>query len=156
MPSSRVPLFVTASLLGASFCPPSGGAQEVSPSADLSLPRKAFAAVLNSNDLVEEGSTPFHLQMSFQVTSLDGKSMEPGTLDYWWSGTEGTHLDVSSASIGTVHGLHPAEVVAPSGRRALILAGMLLDAVRHPGSSLHQAKGDLTTEDMIDIAREKG
>ena len=53
-----------------------------------------------------DGKRPFHLRMNVQLYDLKGVASEQGTLEYWWAGPEGFHLDVTAPSLR--HGAYPA------------------------------------------------
>ncbi len=104
------------------------------------------AAIVQANTLQAEGSRPFHLKMDFQVFDLKGKPAEQGTIEYWWAGPDGFHLDVTAPSLGTVHNSRLDGLTSPLARRTLYLATQLLDAARSPGSGLGLPRAQVESE----------
>ncbi len=107
------------------------------------------AAIVKANTLQVEGGLPFHLKMNFQVSDLKGKPGEQGTIEYWWAGPEGSHLDISAPSLGTVHNTGLDELSGPEARRTLYLATQLLHTTCYPGSSLGLPKAQVESEERV-------
>ena len=95
-------------------------------------PFPALAEAVTVNNLPADGKPPFHLKLSFQVFDVSGKPEEQGTLDDWWAGPEGSYVEVSAPSLGTLHTLWPSDLPSDESRRTLYLVRDLLDAVQAP------------------------
>ena len=105
--------------------------------------------VVDANALQKDGKRPFHLKLSFQVYELNGKPGEKGTLDYWWAGPAGNHLDVTSPSLGTVHSLRTDTLPDTTARRSAFLAGELLNDYQSPGSILGVPRNQVENEEHV-------
>ena len=105
-------------------------------------------AILAANTLQGEGKRPFHLKVRFQIFDLQGKAGEQGTLEYWWAAAEGSRLDITTPSLGTIHSTEARSVNLASAR-ILYLIGKLLEDVCFPGAELGIANPTLSIEPRI-------
>ena len=58
-----------------------------------------WSKVYAANDLGLEAGKPFHLQMTFQLYSLEGKAAETGTIEEWWYSQQDHHTVIHSRSL---------------------------------------------------------
>ncbi len=115
------------------------------PTATQASPFPALSKAVEANTLRAEGKPPFHLKLSFQIFDLKGKPEETGTLDEWWAGPDGSYVEITAPSLGTLHSLNANSLPNDKASRSLLLIRELLEAVRAPYRSLPE-KGKLVSE----------
>ncbi len=91
--------------------------------------------MLDSNRLTVKGKVAFHLAMEIQLYDLDGKASEQGTVDEWWTESEGSFLTVNTPSLGTLHSLRLDGSSNNTGKRSLYLIGELLRDTLGPANT---------------------
>ena len=106
-----------------------------------------FQQILGANSLIGKGKIPFHLKMTFQVYGLNAKPSEQGTIEQWWSESDGSRLDITAPSFGVVHSEQWAGLPNDQARRSLYLVGALLTSVRAPVSSMSKVLANATMQD---------
>ncbi len=94
-----------------------------------------LVSIVKKNELQGESKHPFHLKLSFQLFDLLGKAEEQGTLEYWWAAEVGSHLDITSPSLSSLHEVRFDVLPNIATRRRLYLASELLNAMRAPAES---------------------
>ena len=117
------------------------------PQPALDFPALSEAVTVNSLDGKEEDGKekpPYHLKLSFQIFDMSGKAQEEGTLEGWWAGADGSYLEVSSPSIGTVRELGAGSASNQKTKRSLYLIAELLNAVRTPYGPVPQSGKPVT------------
>jgi hypothetical protein len=83
-----------------------------------------------ANNLDNEGSTPFHLKMTFQLYDLAGKPAETGTVEEWWAPPKSRRIIISSPSLNEDGS--PSNKNLSSVVRDRYLANQLIDEAVHP------------------------
>ncbi len=90
-----------------------------------------WSQLFAANNLDNEGKTPFHLRMTFQLYDLKGKAAETGTVEEWWAPGYSRRIVIKSPSLNedesTVN-----EGNAASVTRERYLVRELLDEAVHP------------------------
>ncbi len=102
------------------------------------------ARISEVNDLKDTGKLPFHIKLSFQLYTLAGKSSDQGTIEYWWAGDAGSHLEVNSPLLGMRHSLSGSD---PVTGRELYLLSQLSDQVWRPAFGLASSQGQIQTRE---------
>lgn len=90
--------------------------------------------LLELNSLTGKGKTPFHLAMEFQLYDLEGKASEQGSLEEWWTESDGSSLLISTPSLGTRHSLRLDGLPDDAARRSLYLIGELMRGTLAPAN----------------------
>lgn len=145
--SSHYRFFVSATLVGLlSTLPRVAMAQQLrsrSPNPETVATKEQLR---KTNDLQMEGKAPFHLKVKVQLYTLQGTPGDQASVEYWWAGDQGFHLDMSLPSIGTVHDTQLGKIVNPNDRRSVYLMTMLLDSIRFAGTAAWPDFEALSTE----------
>ncbi|MES2392200.1 MAG: hypothetical protein V4555_11205, partial [Acidobacteriota bacterium] len=63
------------------------------------LPAAEFDKLRSSTSLDREGMHPWHLRISFQLFTLEGKKQETGTIEEWWTSEHDDRVVITSPSI---------------------------------------------------------
>lgn len=108
-------------------------AQQGAPTAPQTGGKTSFSDLLETNSLTGKGKIPFHLVMDFQVYALDGKAAEQGTLEEWWTESDGSRVEITAPSLGTLDTRHPADLPNDAARREMFLVNELDTQTRRPG-----------------------
>ena len=87
-------------------------------------PAASFDRLRTSSTLDREGLQPWHLRISFQLYTLEGKPQETGTIEEWWLSPHRAHIVATSPSLSAAHEGHVS--------RESFLASALLDQFVHP------------------------
>jgi TonB family protein len=104
-----------------------------------------------ANNLDNEGSTPFHLKMTFQLYDLAGKPAETGTVEEWWASPKSRRIIISSPSLNE-DGFSPHNS-SPSVVRESYLVNQLIDAAVHPVPRVAPMNGDQTDERIREFGK---
>jgi TonB family protein len=120
-------LFLTisavATTLAVALCAtPKARAQEVS---------SQLQQIIRANSLDVAGKSPFHLKVSFQVYTLDGKPSDTGTVEEWWAAPGASRTTITAASLKSTDPL-PFDGALGMDPREKYLIQRLLDAELHP------------------------
>ena len=126
---------------------PLSAQQTVPVQAPVTPPESAFKQLSAANTLVGKRKGPFHMKLSFQIYSFEGQPAEQGTVEQWWSESDGSRLDITAPSFGTVHSTGTDALPNDQARRSLFLVGALLADVRTPVAHLNKALGGATPVD---------
>ena len=84
-----------------------------------------------ANNLDQEGGTPFHLKMTFQLYDLRGKASETGTVEEWWAPGYSRRIVIHSPSLNE-DGSTVDQSNAASTTRERYLVNELIDEAVHP------------------------
>jgi TonB family protein len=104
-------------------------------------------SIVDANTLTKQGKRPFHLKVSFEIFDLQGKAADQGTMEYWWAGADGSRVEITSATFGTVHSMGSGGTYSPSAQRSLYLLRELLDDISSPGATLGPANANVVSEE---------
>jgi TonB family protein len=103
-----------------------------------------------ANNLDNDGKTPFHLKMTFQLYDLAGKPAEMGTVEEWWAPQKFKRI-ISSPSLNE-DGLSPRDN-SPSVMRERYLVDQLIDAAVHPVPKAGVGSGEKVDEQNRDFGK---
>ena len=95
--------------------------------------------VESATALDREGVPPWHLQMSFDLSGLNGKEKESGTIEEWWIGQGRKRIVVSSPSF-SIPSMSPKGEDPWVGREAYLVK-LLLQQVVHPVQDYSRFQG---------------
>lgn len=96
-----------------------------------------------ANNLDNEGNTPFHLKMTFQLYDLAGKPAETGTVEEWWVPQKFKRI-ISSP---TLDGEGPSSSIhSPAAMRESYLVDQLINVAVHPVPKATLGSGNKTNE----------
>jgi TonB family protein len=90
-----------------------------------------IAQLANDTSLLRDGMRPWHLSMTFDLYTLDGKKKESGTIEEWWVSPTQRRLVIASPSFNQTIPNTTGEVVETANREAFIIHS-LLDQVTKP------------------------
>ena len=84
-----------------------------------------------ANNLDNEGNTPFHIKMTFQLFDLLGKLADTGTVEEWWASASTRRIVISSPLLDG-NGTSVKNESAASSIRARYLVNELIGVAVHP------------------------
>lgn len=103
-----------------------------------------WAKLYAANNIGVEGAKPFHLEMTFQLYSLEGKAAETGTIEEWWYSQQDHHTVIHSRSLNRDSDV-PDAFEEKTAREKYLVDDLLNLTLRPVPKRL--GRGDLNEED---------
>jgi TonB family protein len=103
-----------------------------------------------ANNLTNEGSTPFHLKLEFQLYDLAGKPAETGTIEEWWQSSKVERTIIQSPSYNYDSAAHSQ---GSADERESFLVDQLLQLAINPVPRYEFTQGQTVEQKSKDFAK---